>query len=475
TKKIEGVWDLRRRGKDAFIINEFKNSETVFKFDKKTNGKVIDFTTDKDANNNDSVTSITIELSDKNSNSTHRIQVRESDVASATNKLTPYISKINKLEGNRHLLMVADQDNVRFVNNHPQGQAEDVLTIPLSRLKALGDDKYNPLKVNEWDNSPVKEGQTNDGSRYHSQIIVQLENDPIAAEAAANLAAKHPGSILVQLDSDGQYRVVAGDPATLQGNIRWQLVGHGRDGNNGQDNQTMANVSATELASRMKRFKDKLNNDYHIKSTPNYISLVGCSLVDKNRQQGFARQFITELGQQGIKADVAARNTRVLVNEQGRKNTLDDNGNLKHKVGSDKVILRLNNEGEIESITEKVNNNVHLAEIDIHRVGTKNIDSPASGAIGRNTEEFSPPERKQRIDTVASSTDNNQAVSYAGNINIQIGDDEFTSINWGTSNLGIKVGHGGFKTLAFGDNNIMIHIGDGASKHSINIGGYQAF
>ncbi|CNF08236.1 MARTX multifunctional-autoprocessing repeats-in-toxin holotoxin RtxA [Yersinia kristensenii] len=475
TKKIEGVWDLRRRGKDAFIINEFKNSETVFKFDKKTNGKVIDFTTDKDANNNDSVTSITIELSDKNSNSTHRIQVRESDVASATNKLTPYISKINKLEGNRHLLMVADQDNVRFVNNHPQGQAEDVLTIPLSRLKALGDDKYNPLKVNEWDNSPVKEGQTNDGSRYHSQIIVQLENDPIAAEAAANLAAKHPGSILVQLDSDGQYRVVAGDPATLQGNIRWQLVGHGRDGNNGQDNQTMANVSATELASRMKRFKDKLNNDYHIKSTPNYISLVGCSLVDKNRQQGFARQFITELGQQGIKADVAARNTRVLVNEQGRKNTLDDNGNLKHKVGSDKVILRLNNEGQIESITEKVNNNVHLAEIDIHRVGTKNIDSPASGAIGRNTEEFSPPERKQRIDTVAPSTDNNQAVSYAGNINIQIGDDEFTSINWGTSNLGIKVGHGGFKTLAFGDNNIMIHIGDGMSKHSINIGGYQAF
>ncbi|WP_145531623.1 MARTX multifunctional-autoprocessing repeats-in-toxin holotoxin RtxA [Yersinia kristensenii] len=475
TKKIEGVWDLRRRGKDAFIINEFKNSETVFKFDKKTNGKVIDFTTDKDANNNDSVTSITIELSDKNSNSTHRIQVRESDVASATNKLTPYISKINKLEGNRHLLMVADQDNVRFVNNHPQGQAEDVLTIPLSRLKALGDDKYNPLKVNEWDNSLVKEGQTNDGSRYHSQIIVQLENDPIAAEAAANLAAKHPGSILVQLDSDGQYRVVAGDPATLQGNIRWQLVGHGRDGNNGQDNQTMANVSATELASRMKRFKDKLNNDYHIKSTPNYISLVGCSLVDKNRQQGFARQFITELGQQGIKADVAARNTRVLVNEQGRKNTLDDNGNLKHKVGSDKVILRLNNEGQIESITEKVNNNVHLAEIDIHRVGTKNIDSPASGAIGRNTEEFSPPERKQRIDTVAPSTDNNQAVSYAGNINIQIGDDEFTSINWGTSNLGIKVGHGGFKTLAFGDNNIMIHIGDGMSKHSINIGGYQAF
>ncbi|MDN0107035.1 MARTX multifunctional-autoprocessing repeats-in-toxin holotoxin RtxA [Yersinia rochesterensis] len=474
-KKIEGVWDLRRRGKDTFIINEFKNSGDVFKFDKKTNGKVIDFTTGKDAKNNDSITSITIELSDKNNNFTHSIKVQESDIVSATNKLTPYVSKINKLKGNRHLLMIADQDSVRFVNNDPLGQAEDVLTVPLSRLKTLGDGEYNPLKINESYNRPVTEDQVNDGSRYHSQIIVQLENDPIVAEAAVNLAAKHPGSILVQLDSDGQYRVVAGDPASLQGHLRWQLVGHGRDGKNGQDNQTMANVSATELASRMKRFKDKLNNDYHIKSTPNYISLVGCSLVDKSRQQGFARQFITELGQQGIKADVAARNTRVLVNEQGRKVTLDDNGNLKHKVGSDKVILRLNSEGQIESITEKVNNNVHLAEIDIHRVGAKDIDSPASGAIGRNTEEFSPPERKQRIDTVAPSTDNDQAVSYAGNINIQIGDDEFTSINWGTSNLGIKVGHGGFKTLAFGDNNIMIHIGDGMSKHSVNIGGYQAF
>ncbi|WP_177342163.1 hypothetical protein, partial [Klebsiella variicola] len=46
--------------------------------------------------------------------------------------------------------------------------------------------------------------------------------------------------------------------------------------------------------------------------------------------------------------------------------------------------------------------------------------------------------------------------------------------NWGTSNVGIKVGTGGFKSLAFGDNNVMVHIGDGESKHSVDIGGYQA-
>ena len=474
-KKIEGVWGLRHKGKNAFIVNEFKNSGAVFKFDKKTNGKVVDFTTRKDADNNLNVDSVTIELSDKKNSFTHRIQVQESDIASATNKLTPYIGNINKLNGNRHLLMIADQDSVRFVNNHPQGQAEEVLTIPLSRLKTLGDDVYNPLKVNEWDSSTVKDGQTNNTTRYHSQIIVQLENDPVAAEAAANLAAKHPGSVLVQVDSDGQYRVISGDPALLQGNIRWQLVGHGRDNNNGQGNQTMANDSASGLATRVKSFKDKIDSDYRIKSLPNYISLVGCSLVNKDKQQGFAKTFLRELNTRGIATEVAARSSRVLINAQGRKLTEDADGNFRNKASGDKVKFVITQYGSVATHGEVVNNNVNESEIDLHRIGTKAVDLPATGAIGRNTEEFSPPERKQRIEAAPQSTDKDQAVSYSGNINIQIGDDEYTSINWGTSNLGIKVGNGGFKTLVFGDNNIMVHIGDGMNKHSINIGGYQAF
>ncbi|CNG76305.1 MARTX multifunctional-autoprocessing repeats-in-toxin holotoxin RtxA [Yersinia enterocolitica] len=475
TKKVDGVWDSWRRGKDEFIINEFKSSGAVFKFDKKTNGKVVDFTTRKDADNNLNVDSVTIELSDEKNSFTHRIQVQESDIASATNKLTPYIDNINKLNGNRHLLMIADQDSVRFVNNHPQGQAEEVLTIPLSRLKTLGDDVYNPLKVNEWDSSTVKDGQTNNTTRYHSQIIVQLENDPVVAEAAANLAAKHPGSILVQVDSDGQYRLISGDPALLQGNIRWQLVGHGRDSNNGQGNQTMANDSASDLAARVKSFKDKIDSDYRIKSSPNYISLVGCSLVNKDKQQGFAKTFLRELNTRGIATEVVARSSRVLINAQGRKLTEDADGNFRHKASGDKVKFVITQYGSVATHGEVVKNNVNESEIDLHRIGAKAVDLPATGAIGRNTEEFTPPERKPRIETAPQSTDKDQAVSYSGNINIQIGDDEFTSINWGTSNLGVKVGNGGFKTLVFGDNNIMVHIGDGMSKHSVNIGGYQAF
>ncbi|MBW5820987.1 MARTX multifunctional-autoprocessing repeats-in-toxin holotoxin RtxA [Yersinia enterocolitica] len=470
--KIVNTWEESRRGEQAFLLKKMKGESIQFKLDKSTKGIVVDFTYHKNTNQIDS---ITVEISDKENSNTHRVNIPASGIIGAVDKISPYISKIRKLEGHSDLRMMTGEENIRFVSNNPEEPTKDILTIPLSRLKTLGDDVYNPLKVNEWDNSTVKDGQTNNTTRYHSQIIVQLENDPVVAEAAANLAAKHPGSILVQLDSDGQYRVISGDPTSLQGNIRWQLVGHGRDNNNGQGNQTMANDSASGLATRVKSFKDKIDSDYRIKSSPNYISLVGCSLVNKDKQQGFAQSLLRELDNRDIHTEVAARSSRVLINAQGRKLTEDTDGNFRHKASEDKVKFSFNQGGDIVTRSESVNNNVNESEIDLHRIGAKAVDLPATGAIGRNTEEFTPPERKPRIETAPQSTDKDQAVSYSGNINIQIGDDEFTSINWGTSNLGVKVGNGGFKTLVFGDNNIMVHIGDGMSKHSVNIGGYQAF
>ncbi|WP_145559653.1 MARTX multifunctional-autoprocessing repeats-in-toxin holotoxin RtxA [Yersinia mollaretii] len=475
SEKVTGVWGLSRQNESAFILNNIKDTGAKFKVDKKTKGRVIDFSVHKDIDGFSSIDSVTIELFDKGKNSIHSIQVPGSDIISVTNKLAPHISELNKLKGNRQLLMVVDENNIRFVNNNPQQPAEDVLIIKSPQLKTLGSDEYNPLKVKKWDLPLLKSDPIeNSSSRYHSQVIIQLEDNSIVAEAAANLAAKHAGSILVRLDADGRYRVISGEPKSLQGNIRWQLVGHGRDSVNGQGNQTLANASSTELAERMKRFQANLDNDYRIKSTPTYIGLVGCTLIDKNKQQGFAKQFITELDKQGIRADVAARSARVHINEQGHKISLETD-KLRHKTNSVKMVFRLNKDGQIDTIAEKVRNNVHISEIDIQRIGLSENSPSATGAIGRITEEFTPPERKTRVDAIPSSVDNNQAISYSGNINIQIGDDEFTSINWGTSNLAIKVGSGGFKTLVFGDNNVMLHIGDGISKHSVNIGGYQAF
>jgi len=78
----------------------------------------------------------------------------------------------------------------------------------------------------------------------------------------------------------GDYRVVYGDAKELQGNVRWQLVGHGRDGINNQNNQTFGGRSATELPRQIKQLSAALGIDYGVNSKPSYISLVGCSLID---------------------------------------------------------------------------------------------------------------------------------------------------------------------------------------------------
>ncbi|CNH42098.1 MARTX multifunctional-autoprocessing repeats-in-toxin holotoxin RtxA [Yersinia pekkanenii] len=167
---------------------------------------------------------------------------------------------ILQVDANNRLTISADDPTQRTIypRNNTTGSPRIIFPATLSDTSTKRNTRQS---VDHWEVTTVKSSSSWSFSQYNGQIIVQLENDPIVAEAAANLAAKHPGAILVQLDSDGQYRVVAGDPASLQGNIRWQLVGHGRDGNNGQGNQTLSNENPTELATRIRRFKDELDND----------------------------------------------------------------------------------------------------------------------------------------------------------------------------------------------------------------------
>lgn len=102
-------------------------------------------------------------------------------------------------------------------------------------------------------------------------------------------------------------------------------------------------------------------------------------------------------------------------------------------------------------------------------------DNKVRGAIADNNEVFTAPKKGKKSTKQSSSGSDNSSLSYSGNIQVSVGDGEFTTVNWGTSNLGIKVGTGGFKSLVFGDNNVMVHVGNGDSKHSVDIAGYQAF
>lgn len=327
--------------------------------------------------------------------------------------------------------------------------------------------------VNDWERVVVTPTADGGETRFDGQIIVQMENDAVAAKAAANLAGKHPeSSVVVQLDSDGNYRVVYGDPSKLDGKLRWQLVGHGRDDSE-SNNTRLSGYSADELAVKLAKFQQSFNQAENVSSKPDHISIVGCSLVSDDKQKGFGHQFINAMDANGLRLDVSVRSSELAVDETGRKHTKDANGNWVQKAESNKVSLSWNEQGDVVAKDERIRNGIADGDIDLSRIGISDVDEPARGAIGDNKDVFDAPE-KRKAETETSSSSANNKLSYSGNIQVNVGDGEFTAVNWGTSNVGIKVGTGGFKSLAFGDNNVMIHIGNGESKHSFDIGGYQA-
>nr|ADV76433.1 RTX toxin RtxA [Vibrio vulnificus NBRC 15645 = ATCC 27562] len=340
--------------------------------------------------------------------------------------------------------------------------------------EALADGKIlHNQNVNDWERVVVTPTADGGETRFDGQIIVQMENDAVAAKAAANLAGKHPeSSVVVQLDSDGNYRVVYGDPSKLDGKLRWQLVGHGRD-HSESNNTRLSGYSADELAVKLAKFQQSFNQAENVSSKPDHISIVGCSLVSDDKQKGFGHQFINAMDVNGLRVDVSVRSAKVYINEMGRKLYFDGKDSWVNKAINSKVLLSWNGQGEVVAKDERIRNGIAEGDIDLSRIGISDVDEPARGAIGDNNDVFDAPE-KRKAETETSSSSANNKLSYSGNIQVNVGDGEFTAVNWGTSNVGIKVGTGGFKSLAFGDNNVMIHIGNGESKHSFDIGGYQA-
>ncbi|OFJ29847.1 MARTX multifunctional-autoprocessing repeats-in-toxin holotoxin RtxA [Vibrio cholerae] len=369
-----------------------------------------------------------------------------------------------------------DQQGLDTTSTKDQGisNKNDHLQVVDSK-EALADGKIlHNQDVNSW--GPITVTPTTDGgeTRFDGQIIVQMENDPVVAKAAANLAGKHAeSSVVVQLDSDGNYRVVYGDPSKLDGKLRWQLVGHGRD-HSESNNTRLSGYSADELAVKLAKFQQSFNQAENINNKPDHISIVGCSLVSDYKQKGFGHQFINAMDANGLRVDVSVRSSELAVDEAGRKHTKDANGDWVQKAENNKVSLSWDAQGEVVAKDQRIRNGIAEGDIDLSRIGVNNVDEPARGAIGDNSDVFDAPEkRKPEMEVIANSSSSNQ-LSYSGNIQVNVGEGEFTAVNWGTSNVGIKVGTGGFKSLAFGDNNVMVHIGDGESKHSVDIGGYQA-
>jgi len=211
--------------------------------------------------------------------------------------------------------------------------------------------EINQRPVNKWAIPDITTQQDDGTMNFAGQIILQLEDDAQVLAAAKELAGKHPKlSVIVQLDAQSHPRVVYGDPSLLQGNLRWQVVGHGRGGKGERNHQTLGGRTASALAFDIKQLSSALRINHAGLSQdldPNYVSLVGCSLTNQDNQQGYAYQLGVALNEQGIPADIGARIGPVDVNQYGEKITEDSHGNWQHKISTDKVVLRWNKQGKI--------------------------------------------------------------------------------------------------------------------------------
>nr|WP_245759035.1 TcdA/TcdB pore-forming domain-containing protein [Xenorhabdus koppenhoeferi] len=188
----------------------------------------------------------------------------------------------------------------------------------------LGVAPFDEKPVSDWEKPVVKAYHEGGTSRFDGQLIIQLENDPVVMEAAAKLAGKHPDSVLVQLDVRGQYQMVHGDLTILKDKekIRWQLVGHSRDGEDKLNHQTLAKRTPQDLASQLSQFC----TDSGIKTSPGHISMVSCSLAGEGQQESYALKFAQSLNQRIRPLSVKAYTTQIMVSPEGRKQ-LTENGN----------------------------------------------------------------------------------------------------------------------------------------------------
>ncbi|WP_254591772.1 C80 family cysteine peptidase [Candidatus Williamhamiltonella defendens] len=166
-------------------------------------------------------------------------------------------------------------------------------------------------------------------------------------KAAVNLTEKHPGSVLVQLDKRNNYRVLHGSPNTLQGKLRWQLVGHGsRPRALSRSIGSFSGMKPASLARLLKDFNQKFNQIHGIKMIPNRISLVGCQLMSHKRKN-FATQFAREIKRQGIQPEISARTQKLYVSGVGRKFTDNTRSQGATQTAGDTILLGWNKNGEL--------------------------------------------------------------------------------------------------------------------------------
>ncbi|EKT58227.1 TcdA/TcdB pore-forming domain-containing protein [Providencia burhodogranariea] len=219
---------------------------------------------------------------------------------------------------------------------------------------------FDEKLVNYWDEPLISPQKEDHQTRFDGQLIIQLENDAVVRESAIRLVGKHPKtSALIQLDRQGNFRVwhlndqggwVDGFPEklTTNGSLRWQIVGHGRGSDEMElSHQMLGGRSAETLQKQLIEF----SSVFGISTSPERISLVGCSLAGQDQKNSYLHQFVSFLTKNDLyPSSVAAYTTKVMINEDNQKRLT--------QIGEKVTMSRDNGEWVIERIPGKNDSSV---------------------------------------------------------------------------------------------------------------------
>ncbi|WP_232482367.1 C80 family cysteine peptidase, partial [Burkholderia ubonensis] len=168
---------------------------------------------------------------------------------------------------------------------------------------------------------------------------VQHGDDAVTAQAAKNLANKHPeNTTLVKAGPDG---ALDGHIPATRGNVKVQVVGHG-DVEGGK----LGGVDAPALARQVAQVKARLGEGTEVAK----VTLVGCKTAcGTDDQPSLKQQVQTELAKHGTEVgEVTGRNTYVKVDPDGHKHDTAANDSGALPLPPDELKL---NDGNIKIIT----------------------------------------------------------------------------------------------------------------------------
>lgn len=142
--------------------------------------------------------------------------------------------------------------------------------------------------------------------------MIVLESDPVTDLAAQRLQDKHPiNSVIVERNNQGQQIIVAGDPQSVAGKTKIELVGHRNTALTGI--KALGGLDAQELANEVIKVSDQWNQDRGLALDIGKVSAVGCDTGSCINGQSLAAGLDASLKAQGIHTEVPVKGYQGLI------------------------------------------------------------------------------------------------------------------------------------------------------------------